>query len=99
MGTLLRDEILTRIADNIKPDVKRRVALPKTAVKEGMSYHVYVNAAGQIILDPQVSISAAEAWLFENKEALAAVDQGMKESAAGKVRKRGSFARFSQDAE
>ena len=50
------------------------------------------------MLDPQVTIPASEAWLFENKEALALVDKGMAESMNGQVINRGSFAKYVKDA-
>jgi hypothetical protein len=98
MGTIIRDEKLIKIAENVKPDAKRRVYLPKVLLKQGISYHIYTNSIGQIILDPQVSISASEAWLFENQSALASVDKGMTESANCRVKDRGSFAGYTRDA-
>ena len=97
METILRDDELTKVAEGIKPDAKRRVYLPKTVIKEGISYHIYTNKSGQIVLDPQVTISAAEAWLFNNKAALVAVDKGMKESIKGKTKDRGSFLKYVKD--
>ena len=98
MGTIIRDEKLTKIADSVKPDAKRRVYLPKVLIKEGVSYHIYANSVGQIVLDPQITVSAAEAWLFENKTALASVDKGMTESAKRQVIDRGSFSGYTKDA-
>lgn len=98
METIIKDEKLVKIADSVKPDAKRRVYLPKVLLREGVSYHIYANSLGQIVLDPQITISASEAWLFENKTALASVDQGMIESAKGKVINRGSFAKYTKDA-
>jgi hypothetical protein len=97
MGSILKDEKLTKIADSVKPDAKRRVYLPGIVLKEGVSYHIYSNSLGQIVLDPQITIPASEAWLFENKAALASIDQGMTESAQGKVVKRGSFNQVKAD--
>jgi hypothetical protein len=98
METILKDEKLTKVADSVKPDAKRRVYLPKDLIKEGISYHIYANSLGQIVLDPQITIPASEAWLFENKAALASVKKGMSESDKGKVINRGSFAVFAKDA-
>jgi hypothetical protein len=98
MGTIIKDEKLTKIADSVKPDAKRRVYLPKVLLSEGISYHIYANSLGQIVLDPQITIPASEAWLFENKTALASVDKGISESANGQVTNRGSFARYIKDA-
>ena len=99
MVIIVKDEELRRIAESVKPDAKKRVLLPKALVKEGITYHIYTNSFGQIILDPQVTIPASEAWLFEDKNALALVDRGMVESALnGQLIKRGSFAKYVKDA-
>ena len=59
-------------------------------------FDVYRNEAGQIVLDPRVSIPAREAWLFRIPEALAAVRRGLDEAAQGKTRSLGSFARHAR---
>jgi hypothetical protein len=64
MGSILKDEKSTKMADRVKPDVKRRVYLPEELLKDGVTYHIYANSAGQIVLDPQVTIPPSEAWLF-----------------------------------
>jgi hypothetical protein len=75
------------VADSVKPDAKRRIVLPKIPTEPGVSYHVYKNSLGQIVLDPQVTIPASEVWLFNNREALASVKRGLIDSAKGKVSK------------
>ena len=98
MVTIIRDTNLTRVAGSVKPDTKKRIVLPDTLVQEGIIYHIYYNSVGQILLDPQVTIPASELWLFENRDALNAVDRGMLESLSGKAVKRGSFAKYTKDA-
>ncbi len=98
MGTIIKDDKLRKIAESVKPDAKRRVYLPKVVLKEGVTYHIYANRAGQIVLDPQVTISASEVWLFEDSGALAAVDKGMRESVKKQVVDRGSFSKYSKRA-
>lgn len=71
----------------MKPDAKKRVVLPKGLVVEGITYHIYSNSIGQIILDPQVTIPASEAWLFNNPDALASVQRGLSDAAQGRVSK------------
>lgn len=83
----IRDKDLTRVAEGVKPDSRRRVVLPKALEGEGITYHIYHNSLGQIILDPQVSIPASEAWLFNNPDALALVRQGLSDAAQGRVSK------------
>ncbi len=98
MVTIIRDTDLTRVPGSVKPDTKKRIVLPNVLVQEDMIYHMYYNSAGQILLDPQVTIPASELWLFENRDALNSVDRGMLESLSGKAIKRGSFAKYVKDA-
>ena len=74
-------------ARNVKPDAKKRVMLPKALVREDVTYHIYSNSLGQIVLDPQVSIPASEVWLFMDHEAASSVRRGLEDAAKGKVSK------------
>jgi hypothetical protein len=87
MATVIKDTEFTEIAESVKPDSKKRVVLPKAVIREGVTYRMYLNRIGQIILDPQVTIPASEAWLFENHEAIASVRRGLADAAKGKVSK------------
>jgi len=87
MATIIRDEELTRIPGSVKPDSKKRVVLPSFLVGEDITYHIYSNSVGQIVLDPQVTVPASEAWLFKNPDAIASVRRGLAEAAQGKVSK------------
>ena len=98
MSPIIKKTDFKKVADSVKPDAKNRVILSKIPIKEGITYHMYTNSLGQIVLDPQVTIPASEIWLFENKEALAIVEKGMLESAGGKAINRGSFAKYVTDA-
>ena len=98
MVTIIRDTDYKRVSGSVKPDTKKRIVLPNVLVREDMIYHMYYNSAGQILLDPQVTIPASELWLFENRDALNSVDRGMLESLSGKAIKRGSFAKYVKDA-
>jgi hypothetical protein len=86
------------VAESVKPDDRKRVGLHRVPIQKGVSYHIYANSTGQIFLDPQVTIPASEAWVFENKNILAAIDRGMAESEAGRLIDRGSFAKYVEDA-
>jgi hypothetical protein len=97
MVTIIKDTNYQKIAENYKPDTKRRILLPRSIAVEGITYHVYVNDSGQIILDPQVTIPASELWVFQNKEILASIDKGMTESINGQAVKHGSFAKYAKD--
>jgi hypothetical protein len=85
MATIIKDEDLTIVAENVKPDTKKRVVLPKALVEKGITYHIYTNKFGQIVLDPQVTIPASELWLFNNPDALVSVQRGLSDAAQGKV--------------
>jgi hypothetical protein len=82
---IIKDTEFERIAEGVRPDAKKRVVLSGAKLHEGITYHVYVNNLGQIVLDPQVTIPASEAWLFKNPEALGAVRRGLADAAEGKV--------------
>ena len=87
--TIIKDTEFKRVADGVKPDAKKRVVLHKIPVQEGITYHIYINSMGQILLDPQVTIPASEVWLFNNPDALASVRRGLSDAAQGKVSKVG----------
>lgn len=98
MVAIMRNTDYTRVSGSVKPDTKKRIVLPSALMQEGIIYHMYYNSAGQILLDPQVTIPASELWLFENKDILASIDKGMAESANGQVINRGSFAKYVKSA-
>ena len=97
MNKLIKDAAFKMVANGVKPDTKKRILLSRIGMPEGVTYHIYCNSFGQIVLDPQVSIPAYEVWLFNNKEALASVKQGLLESAIGLTKSRGSFAAHGDD--
>ena len=75
-------------------DSKNRITLASSGVKIS-SYKIYRNSKGQYILDPQVTIPAHEAWLFQNEEARTAVQKGLKAARAGKLTKaREDFSKY-----
>jgi hypothetical protein len=84
---VIKDLVLEKVIENVRPDEKKRVVLKKVKIEDGVSYHIYVNKQGQILFHPQVTISASEAWLFNNPKALADIRQGLLESAQGKITK------------
>ena len=87
MVTIMKDAELIRIAESVKPDAKKRVVLPRALVRDDITYHIYSNKFGQIVLDPQVTIPASEVWLFNNPDALASVQRGLFDVAQGRVSK------------
>jgi hypothetical protein len=90
---------LVLIARDIRPDAKKRVTLGKalTGLEEDVRFDVYRKENGQILLDPQVSVPASEAWLYRNPEALATVRRGIQEAAEGKTVSAGSFASYADE--
>jgi hypothetical protein len=48
MTAIIKDEKLTRISGSVKPDSRRRIVLPETALtKDDIIYHIYINSYGQ----------------------------------------------------
>ena len=75
-----------RGAYRLRPDSKGRITLGKLA--EGVSsYRARRKADGTIVLEPFVEIPADEQWLWDNKEELAKVLQGIADAKAGRLTK------------
>jgi hypothetical protein len=88
-GDVLKEKIFTRVADT-KLDSKHRVSLGKIQLwkwtgNEVVFYRVYQNLVGQLILDPQMTIPAHEAWLFRNPKALKMVAEGLQAAQKGEL--------------
>ncbi len=77
----------------LRPDSKGRITLGALA-KNISGFKVIEENNGRILLEPQVEIPAEEAWLHKNPEALASVLRGIEDSKAGRVKDRGSFAKY-----
>ncbi len=84
---------------DLKPDAKKRLTLGRAlaGMDPDVRFDVYRNEAGQLILDPRLSVPAREGWLFRSPTALAAVKRGLAEAADGKTRSLGSFAKYADD--
>ena len=87
MKQIIKNDNFRELAVDVKPDAKKRIVLSKAPIADGVTYHIYCNEIGQIILDPHVSIPASEVWLYQNKEALESVYAGLRDAAEGKVTK------------
>lgn len=72
------------IAKNLRLDSKKRITLGKLSAEEVTSYDAEVKENGVIILHPKVEIPAEELWLWQNKEAMASVRQGLDDAANGR---------------
>ena len=78
---ILKEKTFERVTDT-KLDAKHRVSLGKIQFfkwtgNEAIFYRVYQNMMGQLILDPQITVPAHEAWLFKNTKALKMVTEGL----------------------
>ena len=80
----------------LRPDSKGRIALGALA-KGVSSFRVHQQKDGRIMLEPYSEIPLREQWLYKNPIALAAVEQGLRESAEGKTVYLGSFAKYADD--
>ena len=80
----------------VRPDSKGRIALGALA-KGVSSFRVHKEKDGRLVLEPFVEIPERERWLYKNPEALAMVEQGLRESAEGKTVRMGSFAQYLDD--
>ena len=82
----------------VRPDGKGRITLGKLT-KDFSGYTLKESADGVIVLEPLIEVPAKEAWLFKNKEALASVERGLKQSGEGKTKSVGSFAKYLKEDE
>ncbi|HZG44197.1 MAG TPA: hypothetical protein VEY93_14710 [Longimicrobium sp.] len=79
----------------VHPDARGRVTLGPAA--RDSDYRVLVNARGQILLDPVVTIPASEAWLWENAALRDSMNRALREAEADHFEDLGSFAQFAAD--
>lgn len=73
----------------VRPDAKGRITLGVLA--KGISSFVIEQKGDKIVLIPYAEVPVKEKWLFDNKEALAKIKQGLKDSLSGRVSILGSF--------
>ena len=93
---LLRDDHFHEI-NEVRVDSKRRVALGKVE-HPYERYVAYENDAGQIVLDPHVSIPASESWLYKNPKALKSVRKGLEDAKEGRLAKsKEDFTKYADD--
>ena len=80
------------LKDIISPDERGRITLGHFV--KSKTYKVMINDAGQILLNPIVTIPERELWLWQNSSALAAVQRGSEQVAKQEVHDLGSFAQY-----
>jgi hypothetical protein len=64
---------------------------------DALHFQVYINSAGQILLDPALTVPLREMWLYRNPTALAKVREGLAQAAEGKLYDLGSFKKYAED--
>ena len=62
-----------------------------------LQFRVYINDAGQILLDPVLTVPLREMWLYRNPVALAKVREGLAQAAEGESHDLGAFAKFADN--
>lgn len=91
---------------HVSLDGRKRIVLTKAleAIRrilgeesKDLQFTVACNEAGQILLTPEVTVPAHEAWLYKNKEAYQSVMRGIEQAKRGKIRSLGSFAKYVDD--
>ncbi len=95
MGPLTRETVRTedvvkdavfKCVTEARVDTKDRISLARVQPSgEVTFYRVYQNSLGQLILDPQITIPAHEAWLYKNAKALKMVKDGLRDIQEGRV--------------
>lgn len=78
-------------------DGRKRINLAKLLPDYDVSSFKAYTEGDKIILEPMAEIPAHELWLYKNPKALKEVQEGIKQSKEGKIRKRGSFAKYAKD--
>ena len=96
MAEVIKDGDFELVTAAQKPDSKKRLSIGQAMI-EGVSYAIYRNGLGQIVLDPVVIVPASEAWLFKNKKVLASVKRGLVDSAESRTQSLGSFAKHAEE--
>ena len=85
---LVKEDVFEAYGE-VRLDSKNRVTLGRIGHVKVSSYRVYRNSLGQIILDPQATIPAHEAWLFKNEQAKGLVQKGLQDARAKRLVKAG----------
>jgi hypothetical protein len=80
----------------LRPDAKGRITLGHRA--EGISgYKVTDMGGGNLMLTAMTEIPARELWLYKNPEALAMVEEGLRQSARGETYYLGDFSQYADE--
>ena len=82
-NTLRVDDEFEEVATHTVDD-RKRITLGNL-LKDTRRVRVYKNTRGELLLQPVMEIPAAEVWLFQNKDALQAVQKGLEDASAGRT--------------
>jgi hypothetical protein len=86
----VQDDNFYEVKESARVDERGRLTLgPEAKFK---TYKVMVNKAGQILLDPVVSIPERELWLWQNESARNSLRRGLEQAESGELHDLGSFA-------
>lgn len=87
----------------INMDESQRISLTRLLSKEERklfsSFKAHKEEDGRIILEPLIEIPAKEHWIYKNPVALASLLQGLEDAKAGRIKDRGSFAKYAKEDE
>lgn len=81
----------------VSADERSRIAFGKAGVRRDDRYAVAVNADGEILLTPLVTIPKRELLVWEDEKIRAALARGLEQSASGDVIDLGDFNQFAND--
>ncbi len=82
-NTLRVDDEFEEVATHTVDD-RKRITLGNL-LKDTRRVRVYKNTRGELLLQPVMEIPAAEVWLFQNRDALQAVQKGLEDASAGRT--------------
>lgn len=78
----------------VTADERSRIAFGKAGVRRDDRYAVAVNADGEILLTPLVSVPKRELLVWEDELIRSALGRGLAQSAAGDVVDLGDFSQY-----
>ena len=75
---------MTQAQFKLRVDPRNRITLPKDAIPQSTSGFICkVKGNGDIVLTPLVEIPEREKWLYQDKDALASFEVGLKQAENG----------------
>ena len=84
-ANILKDNHFEKLSKrSVRPDSRKRVVLP-LSLTEDISFDVYRNKVGQIILDPKIEIPASQAWFWENPQDVKDFEESIAQAARGEL--------------